>query len=86
MPNDINPSIFEPPPAPETVNPDPFLSSTEAERYLGLRPRVLEMARNRQDGRFPAFYRIGGKSIKYRLSELKEWLAKNRVDHSQRGV
>jgi predicted DNA-binding transcriptional regulator AlpA len=60
---------------------DALLKSEEADAYLGLRPRTLEAARGRQDGRYPAFIRIGGKAIRYRKSVLDEYLAKRTVQY-----
>lgn len=65
---------------PEVVT-DPFLTTEQAEAYLGLGSRTLEVARARGDGRYPPFYRVGGRLIKYRRSDLEEWLQKNKQQY-----
>jgi predicted DNA-binding transcriptional regulator AlpA len=71
---------------PVVVNPDPLLSSQEAEQYLGLRYRTLENARARADSRFPPYHKFGGKLVKYSKSDLDAWLRTTKVPCGRRAA
>ncbi len=49
-----------------------LLTTTEAASYLGVSPSLLEGWRSRQKG--PSFYRLSRKIIRYRKSDLDQYL------------
>lgn len=49
----------------------------DAGRYIGLTPAFLRKAR--REGRGPAYLRIG-RTIRYRIVDLDDWLLKHRVE------
>ena len=56
--------------------PDRFLRPREAAEVLGLAPQTL--AKWRCAGGGPPFCRLGGRSIRYRASELENWVGADR--------
>ena len=61
-------------------NPDPPLTTEEAELYLRVRPRTLEAMRLRRDPNSPPFVRIG-RLVRYPQSLLDKWLENNIVKY-----
>lgn len=59
----------------------PFLNSTEAARFLGLRKSTLEAWRCRGGG--PAFVKFG-RAVRYRLTDLNDWI-ESRTRHNTIG-
>lgn len=59
--------------------PPEFITSAEAERLLGLRPRRLELARYLREVGYPPYYRFGRNTVRYKLSEILEWAETKRV-------
>lgn len=56
---------------------------TRAAEYLGISTKTL--AWYRRTGKGPSFYRMGHRTVRYRIGDLDDWLADNRVperDHS----
>ena len=51
---------------------DELLTTEEASRFLKLRPNTLEIWRLKGIG--PKFYRISGRTVRYRLSDLMEFV------------
>lgn len=56
-----------------------YLSPEEAARLLGLPVRTLENYRARDAGG-PPFHRISSRLVRYRVSELHDWMEARRVD------
>ena len=56
-----------------TDEQDRLLSPRQAADHLGLTPRFLEMRRYRGDG--PRFVSISKRCVRYRASDLREWVA-----------
>jgi hypothetical protein len=54
-----------------------YLTGREAAAFLRCTPAGL--ARYRHERRGPAFVRVGKKLIRYRVSDLEEWLESHRV-------
>lgn len=54
------------------LNPDPLLTEAEAAAYLNYRPRTL--ASWRLSGRGPRFLAVSRTSVRYRRSDLDEWI------------
>ncbi len=63
---------------------DELLTTEEASRFLKLRPNTLEIWRLKGIG--PKFYRISGRTVRYRLSDLMEFVEKSvRTSTSDQG-
>ena len=63
---------------------DELLTTEEASRFLKLRPNTLEIWRLKGIG--PKFYRISGRTVQYRLSDLMEFVEKSvRTSTSDQG-
>ena len=62
------PRRYEPEEAPLRL-----LDTAAAAELLGLTPRALEERRRRGDG--PPYIRLGRTCVRYRLSDLEEWLS-----------
>lgn len=57
---------------PDSVPADPYLLNTEqAGKFLAVSPETLRTWRCR--GRGPAFVAISGRSVRYRVEDLKAW-------------
>jgi len=54
------------------LNPDPLLTEAEAAAYVSYRPRTL--ASWRLTGRGPRFVAVSRTSVRYRRSDLDEWI------------
>lgn len=55
-----------------TLKRQEFLSPTELSAYIGI--AVQTLARWRSEGRGPAYIKIGGKKVAYRISAVHSWL------------
>jgi predicted DNA-binding transcriptional regulator AlpA len=66
-----------------TVAEDRLLTTAEVARLLGLQPDTIKLWRYRKTG--PAFYRFGEGRIRYRLSDVEDYLAALRVERDGRG-
>jgi len=68
-----------PPPQAQAAKPTPddtvLLTPAEAARRLGVKERVLERWRSTGDG--PAYVRLGGKTLRYRASDLEAFIARS---------
>mgnify|MGYP002683314012 CR=1 FL=1 len=63
---------------------DELLTAEEESRFLKLRPNTLEIWRLKGIG--PKFYRISGRTVRYRLSDLMEFVEKSvRTSTSDQG-
>ena len=58
------------------LNDDRLLSRVEVHTYFGLSQRYLEVSAVRGDG--PPMIKIG-RSVRYRVSDLREWIDGHRV-------
>jgi len=62
--------------------PDRLLSEKQAARYLGFTPRALQNWRLRGGG--PAFVKVSARAVRYRLSDLADWVNRRiRLNTSQ---
>jgi len=52
--------------------PDRLLTEKQAARYLGFSPRALQNWRLRGGG--PLFVKISNRAVRYRLSDLIQWV------------
>ena len=67
---------------PETENHEPLVKPIAAAQHFAVSPKTLEEWRLRGDG--PPFYKIGGRLVRYRLSEVNAWLqGRKRASTSQ---
>ena len=57
-----------------TTDPDRLLTPPQAAKFLSLSPRWLELKRYNGDG--PQFVRVSARCVRYRLSDLEEWVGK----------
>lgn len=57
---------------PNTTAP-PLLTVEETAAYLGVKPRLLESWRYRNTG--PKYIRLGGRHVRYRQTDLDDWIA-----------
>jgi predicted DNA-binding transcriptional regulator AlpA len=57
---------------------DRLLHTEEAARYLSVSPAMLERLRWLGDGP-PYIHPTGGRIVRYRLSDLQQWLETHRV-------
>lgn len=57
------------------LDPDKHIDEKEASQYLGISPRTLQGYRIKGGG--PKFHKFGKKAVRYKVSELKEWIDKN---------
>ncbi len=55
------------------IDPEALLTEKQAADLLNFTPRFLEGRRRRGDG--PAFVRISSCAIRYRRTDLREWIA-----------
>lgn len=53
--------------------PERLLTPIQAADFLSLSPRWLELKRYQGDG--PPFVRVSSRCIRYRLSDIEEWVA-----------
>ena len=53
--------------------PERLLTPIQAADFLSLTPRWLEMKRYHGDG--PPFVRVSARCIRYRLSDIEDWIA-----------
>ena len=56
------------------------ITETQAAAYLSISPRTLQQWRYLKRG--PSYIRISNRCIRYRMSDLRDWLAQHRVDPS----
>ena len=56
-----------------------FLTESEAADYLGISKKTLQ--RWRFDHKGPAYAKLNGKLIRYRLADLDEWMNQQLVSH-----
>lgn len=76
-------------PSLETLPPDALLMVEEAAAYLGVAPSTLEKWRigTRGPHSGPPFHRLHGGAkapVRYRVDDLRNWLASRRVDPAAR--
>jgi predicted DNA-binding transcriptional regulator AlpA len=55
---------------------NPLLDEDEAAEYLGLSPRTLQGLRVKGGG--PDYIKIGSRAVRYRLSDLEEFIEERR--------
>lgn len=65
------------------LNDDRLLSRSEVHSYFGLTQRFLEVSAVRRDG--PPMVKIG-RSVRYRVGDLRTWIESCRVPASSGGV
>ena len=53
--------------------PERLLTPIQAADFLSLTPRWLELKRYHGDG--PPFVRVSARCIRYRLSDIEDWIA-----------
>ena len=53
--------------------PERLLTPIQAADFLSLTPRWLELKRYQGDG--PPFVRVSARCIRYRLSDIEDWVA-----------
>ncbi|KPP91323.1 MAG: hypothetical protein HLUCCA08_08775 [Rhodobacteraceae bacterium HLUCCA08] len=58
--------------------PPEYLNTAHAAAFLGLTPAGMETMR--KEGRGPAFIRASGKLVRYRVTDLRDWMAQHRVE------
>ena len=58
------------------LHDDALVNTNEAAALLGYKPFTLAFYRSQAPQRSPAFTRIGGKSIRYRMGDLRSFAAK----------
>ena len=58
--------------------PPEYLNTNDAAAFLGLTPGGMETMR--KEGRGPAFIRASGKLVRYRVTDLNNWMAQYRVE------
>lgn len=56
---------------------DKILKTEEVAAMLRLKPCTLEKSRSTGLGNYPAFVRLGGRRVGYRLSVVEAWLRAN---------
>ncbi len=64
----------------ETLSTDRLLSRVEVETLFGISKRFLEIAALRGDG--PPMVKIGKRMVRYRVADLRAWLAARTVRHT----
>ena len=64
------------------LNADRLLTRAEVQTYFGLSQRYLEISATRGDG--PPFFKIG-RSVRYRVAELRSWIETREVDQCKSG-
>ncbi len=62
---------------PTTLPADRLLSRVEVEHFFGIPKRFLEIAAVRGDG--PPMVKIGARMVRYRVGDLRDWLAARTV-------
>ncbi|AUH66041.1 helix-turn-helix transcriptional regulator [Paracoccus zhejiangensis] len=67
----------------QTFSPDRLLSRVEVDHHFGLSRRFLEVSAVRGDG--PPMVKIG-RSVRYRIGDLHDWIAARRVSSTSAGV
>lgn len=55
----------------------PWVDTRQAAAYLGVSTQFLEGARHYEDGKGPAFHRVG-RLVRYHVRDLDAWLAAGR--------
>ena len=61
-----------------TEDADALLDSDGTADVIGVRPKTLESWRTRNIG--PKFIRLSRRCVRYRLADIKEYLAKHTID------
>ena len=61
-----------------TPQPPEYLNTADAAAFLGLTPGGMETMR--KEGRGPAYIRASGKLVRYRVTDLNNWMAQHRVE------
>lgn len=56
---------------------DRLLARTEVAEHFGIPTRFLEIAATRGDG--PPMYKIGGRMVRYRVGDIRAWIARRKV-------
>ena len=59
------------------LNPERLLTRDEVEALFGITRRYLEVSAVRGDG--PPMIRVGSRMVRYRVSDLHEWIDWHRV-------
>lgn len=57
-----------------------YLNDREAAKFLNLSPQTLRNWRAQCQG--PAYIKVGRRSVRYDIDDLKAFMEGNRVDHS----
>lgn len=55
-----------------------LLSTAQAAEFLGKSSQTLSIWRCQRRG--PAYFKIGGRTVRYDLADLESWLSSNRLD------
>lgn len=55
----------------------PWMDTRQAAAYLGVSAQFLEGSRHYEDGKGPAFHKVG-RLVRYRREDLDSWLAQGR--------
>lgn len=63
---------------PAQQEPEGFIDDRAAAKRLGVSAAYLRKLRRLGNG--PRFYRVGGRLVRYRFSDIEEWLAKQVVE------
>jgi hypothetical protein len=62
-----------------SLHDDALVTNPEAAAFLGYKPFTLAFNRSQAPERGPDFVRIGGKSIRYRMGDLRAFAAKGQA-------
>lgn len=60
-----------------SLHDDAMVNTHEAAMFLGLRPATLVIYRCHRPDRSPPYRRIGGRNIRYRMGDLREYARKD---------
>lgn len=61
------------------LSDDALVTTSEAASILGLKPFTLAFYRSQAPERSPEFVRIGGRTIRYRMGDLRSFAAKGQT-------
>ena len=63
---------------PETTTTDRILSTVQVASWVGVTENTLRYWR--WDGRGPRWFRLGAKTVKYKASDVQDWLDQKYAD------
>ena len=66
------------------IEVEEFLRTSEAAEFIKVSPRTLESWRAKEEE--PRFVRVGKRLVRYRKSDLQDWLARQSHDMNTEGV